>query len=387
MEILSSAFATALSEKLEIQNLLTPLTIDDVIERDILLLSKSSATTEQSVPLLSKLSEDTVDQKARTKRKKDRKECREDRKEKRLTKKSKSPEIKQIVQLTPVPDILNLNDFRDPVSSLKPNGNYGSAHSLYVLANSVPSVLPFFQINGNSLTDLWGRLVSGAITEEESDTSIVLSEAQKKFRLSEMRSRVGYPDDWHLVETKPYNWYDLLSDKHMITLDIDLQNNACEGKGTNFLTIDGMQSLGWKVLDKKGKWTSKPIQRRTKIKKLQVKVLKVDFKRSWFINEIFEREWKVRGLKKGYYSSGDLKENKGTLPLIIDSMLVSTEAIIRGEIDKKDEEIFEEFSSVALGGFVLSRDEKSPQMPSSPQTAFVVGYISRLVPLAPALDG
>lgn len=344
MEVLSSAFAAALSEKLE--------------SRDLLELSAINGAFGRSA-----------------------------KKRKKEPESSATEEIKQIVQLTSMPEILNLSDYRDPVSSLKPNGNYDSAYSLYTLANRVPSVSPYFQESGNLLTHLWANLVHGAEPEVAGNTSVALSEARKKFVLSKKSGMAGYPDDWYLVETKPYNWYDLLSEDYMITLDIDLQNNAGSGNDTKFLTINGMQSLGWSVLGKDGKWSFKPIQRGTEIQKLQVNVLKVDFSRSWLVNEVFERKWKIDGLEKGYYSSGNLKENKGTLPLIMDSMLVSTGAIIHGKISKADEEILEKSSSVALGGFVLDQNEKSSQVSSSPKAAYVVGYISRLIPLAPALDG
>ena len=369
VEVLASAFVAALSEKLEAQNLSKPLAVEDVIDctatTSLFNLSTTNSTVERNTQIEGK------------------------EKRKRILRKSKSSatEIKQIVQLTSMPEILNLSEYRDPISSFKPNGNYDSAYSLYALANRVPSVSPFFQENGHSLADLWGGLVYGAASETIDSTSITLSEAHRKFILSKKSGRAGFPDDWHLVETKPYNWYDLLLEEHMITLDIDLQNNIYSSKDTQFLTIDGMQSLSWMVLNKKGKWSSKPIQRGTKIQKLQVKVLKVDFNRSWLVNEVFERTWKINGLKRGYYSSGNLKGNTGVLPLIVGSMLVSTGTIMHGEISKKDKEVLEGASAVALGGFVLEQNEKSQQEFSLPKTACVVGYISRLVPLAPALDG
>lgn len=296
-----------------------------------------------------------------------------------LLRSARATRVSKIVQLNPFPETLDLNRYREPISSYNPGGDYASAILLSALANRIPSATPFFEDSGNSLTNVWNNLLYAASPQSEQDnyTLRVLTQAQENFTLSKKSGRAGFPDDWYLVETDPYNWYELLSNKaNLIHLDIDLQKDNEESGGTEFLTINGVQSLTWNILGSDGKWRPVPVQTETEIRKIQMDVLLVNFTRKWMSYDVFSTQWKINGLKKGFYSSGELTENEGVFPLIIESMLVGAQTVVDGTIDKKDRQILRQSSPVALGGFVLN----------DATTAHVVGYISRLIPVAPALE-
>ncbi|WP_019539343.1 hypothetical protein [Proteiniphilum acetatigenes] len=297
-----------------------------------------------------------------------------------LLRSARTARVHKIVQLNPFPETLDLKRYREPISSYNPEGDYGPAILLSALANRIPSVTPFFEDSGNSLTNVWNSLLHAAMpqSKEDSYTQRVLTQARENFTLSKKSGRAGFPDDWYLVETDPYNWYDLLSDKaNLIHLDIDLQKNDREENGSmEFLTINGVQSLTWNILGNDGKWKPVPVQPGTEIQKIQMDVLLVNFTRKWMNYDVFSTQWKINGLKKGFYSSGELTENEGIFPLVVESMLVATHTIVDGIIDKKDQMVLAQSPSVSLGGFVLN---------DAPR-AHIAGYISRLIPVAPALE-
>lgn len=121
-------------------------------------------------------------------------------------------------------------------------------------------------------------------------------------------------------------------------------------------------------------------------------VLNVEFVRPWLYRELLDAEWYVRGIKRGYFSTGNVTYNDGILPLITQSMLVGTNLSIEGEFSKKDKEILtdQQEGKLSVGPFVVKFGDASAEIEQtkdllriSSKTTQIMGYISSCVPLCP----
>jgi hypothetical protein len=162
----------------------------------------------------------------------------------------------------------------------------------------------------------------------------------------------------------------------------------------SFVVMDQNTPLIWKVNNQQIEVNINPD---TTLKKIYLRLLKVDFIRPWFEFELFNlNNWKIDGLSQGYYSNGNLSLNNGVFPLIIQSMLIGSQISVEGEFSENEINKLQKHtlagSTISVGSFILNNkgniailDLKDGQITMTSNIKQIVGYLSRLVPLSPSL--
>lgn len=309
-----------------------------------------------------------------------------------------SKTVKTLLQLNATPFVIDVNQYRNPHSGDNPTGDYKAAYKLKLLADAVPLIAADYTDSLQSTEKTWGNIVHYA-TSLSPYTQDLLSASKNDFENFRLSGMGGIPDDWRPVYARPFNWYDIVQDEaNLIPLELDI--TAPDVNSSDFLTVDSSEeALAWKVSDSN---TAKPVQLsmhpESQIKKITVNVLRVDFIRPWINYEILNlRNWRIDGIDKGYYSSGDLGDNDGIFPLITTSMLIGSGIFIEGRFTADDISVLAQSKSannnLSIGSFLINSNEQPVEITRTATGDIqlisnirqIVGYISNLVPLSPGI--
>ncbi|MGH1433316.1 MAG: hypothetical protein ACRBG0_02550 [Lewinella sp.] len=301
--------------------------------------------------------------------------------------------VETFVQFNTIPKIIELEDYADAHSSSNPGGGYQAAYKLFELSDPIPQLKPTFTDSNGSLMSQWDLLVNSAWSENEFTTRMI-SNAQNKFGVAKLQGMGGVPQDWYLINAVPQSWTDLIQDSSNLT-EITLEKD--EESENAFLTMEG-GGLNWVTLDDRGR----PIlasnsSEENNLQKVTMHLFKLDLERPWLDFDLLKRkDWKINGVGRTYFSNGKLKNNRGVLPLIITSLLITAKTKVIGAFEKEKIEQLkkDEYQSVNLGPIALRHGENRPEIEQEDKhgkTAItssviqLVGYISHLTPLSPSL--
>lgn len=304
----------------------------------------------------------------------------------------KSVQLPTLFQLNATPFVIDTQEYDNAQSSANPAGDYKAAYRFSLLADALPLLSPMYLNSLNSLSKTWGRLLQAAQSDNPFTNSLI-EELRTTFKLAKLSGFGGIPEDWYNVVASPSQWCQLLEEEsQLIPLEIDLTGGATEQN--DFLVLNGTTGNNWKFSSVATKEET-ALQASSQITKIKMNVLRVDFYRPWFSYELFSQSWKILGLDKGYYSTGTLTNNNGVLPLIPQSFLVGKAITIEGNLSATDQAIVAQAqqnkTALSLGNFSLQEPQAPLQMRTengkttlSSTSSQIVGYISRLVPTAPA---
>lgn len=302
---------------------------------------------------------------------------------------------KTILQLTSIPLRIDIDKYKNAHSVDNPTGDYKAAYLFTVLANTIPELSAYYNNSPYLITEVWDNIINSA-NSNVSYTNSLLNKAREKFNNSALSGMGGIPDDWYPVYANPSNWYDIIEgESELIKMELDLQSD--ETDSSSFIVINENSPLTWKVTNRNNETSKLNIDSDTKIKKINISVLRVDFIRPWFGFEILDlQNWEIEGLNKGYYSEGKLDQNKGIFPLLTQSVLIGTKVSIESAFSPGDmSEIIkhgEKGGDISLGPFLLNThnqnaviDQTEGKTVISSNIKQVVGYLSHLIPVSPGL--
>ncbi|MFI8379185.1 hypothetical protein [Leeuwenhoekiella sp. NPDC079379] len=302
--------------------------------------------------------------------------------------------VKTILQLNAVPFAIDISQYKNAHSPDNPTGDYKAAYRLSRLADSVPIVTTYYTPSLNSTEKIWENLIYGASTNAKY-TNHLLSKAQQNCDTSKLVDMGGGLSGWLPVYTKPSNWYTLLDDEaNLIDMEIDMVNG--DTSNSDFLIVRGDKAISLDII-KQDSTQKITFHKETQIKKINLKVLCVEFIRPWLDFELFSlKNWKIEGLNSGYYSTGTLTNNQGIFPLVTQSMLIGTKINLEGTFNKNDLELIKsqitKKNHFSIGPFFLNTNNQkatinevgyTTQIKSS--LTQVIGYISNVVPTAPSI--
>lgn len=279
------------------------------------------------------------------------------------------------LQLNRFPVVIDLDNYRNSHSSDNPTGDYRAAYRLYELSDEASQLTTFFE-GAHSVSSVWNAIINSAVTDNEYVRNL-LRQAKDSFRLSRMYGMGGVPEDWYQVNAQPSNWYDLVLDPNNLTR-IEIDSHSME-----FVLCWDMDKDKHELLDPD-----------SSVSRICMDVLNVEFIRPWLCRELLEAEWGISGIKRGYFSSGNMRYNDGVLPLIPQSMLVGTNLSVEGNFSEKDLAVLTNRSigKLSIGPFAVSTgnapveiEQEQTQSRISSKTMQVVGYTSYGVPLCPQI--
>jgi hypothetical protein len=303
--------------------------------------------------------------------------------------------VNTILQLNATPFAIDVDEYKNPHSADNPTGDYKAAYRIYLLADQIPQFAPYYISSLNSVKKVYDNLITSASSQIPYAQNLI-REAQINFRLSKLSGMGGIPDEWYPVYTAPSDWYDIVQDEsNLVNMEIDMIKG--DVKENEFITLNGNSGLSWGVSTPKKKKSIFALNKRTKIRKIGLKILRVDFIRPWFDFELLGlKHWEISGLNKEYFSNGKLENNTGIFPLITQSMLIGSKVSIEGDFHQKDMDIMSEHkrnsNDLSFGPFLLNTGNQPVDVKENKDHTLVtsdikqiVGYISQLIPAAPCL--
>ena len=298
-----------------------------------------------------------------------------------------------VIQLNKIPFLIELNEYRDPETPENPTGNLLATYRLSQLANVVPTFSKLYNPSGLSVEKIWENMIFGA-NAESSFAQMLFSQAQEDFKLAELQEFSSISDSWRPVYPNPWNWTKIIAEGRgleKITLDLSNPENLTDG----FNLIAGDESLSWNTENENSEIEREALADDSQIREIEMKIMRVDFRRGWLDPQLFRLGgWKIDGVSKGFFSSGDLRENQGVLPLLPNSMLVGTHVQVKGRIGSRDERLLRRRArgnrTFSIGPFVLGSQARPPQIRKArgetiieSNNAHIIGMVSSLVPMSP----
>jgi hypothetical protein len=302
---------------------------------------------------------------------------------------------KSILQLNSIPLKIDINKYKNAHSADNPTGDYKAAYLFTILANTIPELSAYYNNSPYLITDIWDNIINSA-NSNVSYTKSLLNKAREKFNNSALSGMGGIPENWYPVYANPSNWYDIVQDdSQLIKLELDLQSD--ETDSSSIIVINDSDKLKWKATNSNNETSHLNIDSDKKIKKIYLSVLRVDFIRPWFGFEILDlQNWEIEGLNQCYYSNGKLDQNKGIFPLLTQSILIGTKVSMESAFSPKDISLLTNHNKsgneISFGPFLFNTPDQNVNINQtegkttiSSNIKQVVGYLSHLIPVSPAL--
>lgn len=289
-------------------------------------------------------------------------------------------DTRPVLQLNALPMTLRPADYANAHSGSNPGGSFTALYSLSSLADAVPCLAEYYSASLNTVSSVYDSLVHGASVKADAPyASAVLARAVKNFDSAEFSNMDGIPGQWYPVYATPADWYNTSDPSRFSDISLDLSGKDQDDSGP-YRIIKGTQSAAGQMINTSNGATA-PVDPATALKTVNFRYLEVQLSRPWLNFEVFNMGgWYVGGQTVGYFSDGCLDNNDGVMPLITTSMLVAINVGVEADWSAKDQQRIDVATSqgngIAVGPFTIN---------AAPSELHVIGWISRLVPLAPQI--
>jgi hypothetical protein len=301
--------------------------------------------------------------------------------------------LKPILQISEVPELIELKDYENSYSLSNQNGSYTNLQNFSRLTNAIPEFTEYYWASSLSLDQLYKTLVQNAAASPDAGAvASVISDARQAFEKAAISSMDGSGISWHPCYADPDNWYS--SDATLLDLDIDFTNEETM-KDKGFAFIGGGSeavptSLNVQTAAAKNFYTIGN-------KHIKIKYQIVHIQRPWLDTQRFSlSNWSVPGFPVAYYSSGSLEGNMGKMALIPTAFILIHQVVMSGEMKDEEQCALEEginaSANVSLGPIQISSGSDSSSLKTTVKDGVVevnghqiLGWISEFVPLSPQL--
>lgn len=288
-----------------------------------------------------------------------------------------------ILQLNALPMTLQPSAYANPHSSANPGGSYSTLNAFSELADSVPVFSEYYSPSLHTVSAVYNNLLRGAsVKPDASYASTVIANASQNVASGGFSNLDGTPGLWYPVYAMPGDWYDTADPGRFSEITLDLSGDGKDDSGP-YRILDGSKNDIAANLIRIGKGDSVQIDPASALKTVTLKYLEVQLNRPWLDFEVFNLGgWFIGGLDAGYFSDGSIDNNQGVMPLITTSLLVAIHVDLAADWSAKDQQFIDDTrrqgDSVAVGPFAINGAASSD--------LHVIGWVSRLVPLAPQIN-
>lgn len=315
-----------------------------------------------------------------------------------------NPQSPPVFQLAEYPLPITPSVYANPVSSSNPSGSYASLYAFRQLIDPIPTFTKYYFASPNSTELVYNNLIHGANAAKSATyTSQVLASAKQTFDISSFAGLDGRVSDWWPVYATPSDWYDVTLASRFVSMDLNLASSEADNNPSILVLNNeqGAEPLSWQLGQASGQTSPVPLDAKTRLQTLHLKYLQVILARPWLDFEVFQLpDWYLSGQSPGYFSSGSPTDNAGVLPLLPTSLIIGLDTTVIADFGQDDQHFLREVqrnnSFLSLGPFLLQPHQpgappraslalNSAGLASAPQSLFVVGWFSALVPRSPGL--
>jgi hypothetical protein len=266
-----------------------------------------------------------------------------------------SAPVKQIIQMSAVPFVFDIDDYRNQWSEINREGDLNKNKLFRDLVDPIPSFITSYQPSQKSFERCYGKLLQGARCTTRA-ASFVFDDAKKQFERSVQSSPGGISGSWHMVKVRNPNWTDFTNARKVTLTMGDVLSSS-------MYNIIGGKSEPLVLFDE-NTTDYDPVKR---INSISFNCIVVELIREWYDPLIWTTPgWTLDDYGKGWISTGECDNNTGIIPLIPSALVIGFETDF--DVEWKTEAN----QNASLGAF-----------PLDPRKAFLVAVISDLVPFAP----
>lgn len=282
-----------------------------------------------------------------------------------------------VLQFGPIPSALDVRNYADARSNIRPNGDILKLFAFRQLVDPVPGFTRFYAPNG-STEQIYQAILEGAtLTADSVFTARLLDTARKQFDVTTFPYTDGSPDRWRPVYAQPDDWYDLSIDGRFQDLAIDLTDQG--GKIGPYAMIGDAAPLEL-AIDGQGPIATAP-DPGTTVHSFRMKYFLVTFRRPWFRSDLFQTNgWLLSRQPSGFCSSGDLSANQGVLPLLPTGMLLGKDVNLDVTWGKTDQA---RLGSPGLQGTRISLGPFRLDLSAPASEVHIIAWTSSLIPFSP----
>ena len=305
--------------------------------------------------------------------------------------------VKPVFQLNALPQPLDPTTFAGAMAPGNPGGALAPLAAFRDLVDPVPAMTRFYSAGAMSTEQAWGNFINGASVKPGAlFSTLALSASQQNFLTYALAGLTPAATSWRPVYSTPDNWWDL--DKQSFT-PVVVDPNAAGGPNGAYATIGAANQaspLQWRD-PRSGKTT--PLASGTTLTAIRFNAFEVVLRRPWLDPSLFNMPAVyLGGEPSGLYSTGQLNDNGGLLPLLSTSFYLATDVEIEADWAAADLKRLQQAQAnhtpLALGAFALAATLGARTTPltlkgdivSSPLPQ-IVAWVSALTPLCPSVGG
>ncbi|UOD30441.1 hypothetical protein INH39_01405 [Massilia violaceinigra] len=288
-----------------------------------------------------------------------------------------------VLQLNALPMTLAPSAYANAHSSANPGGSYSTLNAFSELADSVPVFSEYYSPSLNTVSAVYSNLLRGASVKADAPyAGTVIAKALQNVASGGFSNLDGTPGLWYPVYAIPGDWYDTGDPDRFSDITLDLTGEGKDDSGPYRILEESKNSIAANLI-RIGKGDAVQIDPASALKRVTLKYLEVQLNRPWLDFEVFNLGgWFIGGLDAGYFSDGSIDNNQGVMPLITTSLLVAINVDLAADWSAKDQQFIDDTrrqgDGVAVGPFAINA--------AASTDLHVIGWVSRLVPLAPQID-
>ena len=268
-------------------------------------------------------------------------------------------------------------------------------------ATPPPQVVAAFQALESTQPAEVEAAISAADGAMQSSVVGIFSAARLMYQMTQRGSLFQPGVYWHMCQAMPGNWLDPSAVFAQVTLSSDtLRLNTASKFLASRVAVGGLlrQRLGERAV-----WAPRPLPTEGTRIRISYRFARVEIRRPWLDPSLLSLGgWSMPGRPKHALSTGTLGDNPGLFSLLPTSMIVARDVQVSAQWSKEAvDQIQTTLSSggqVSFGPFALSGASTRPGAARLLKPSFdgltismpqlqLIGWLNRVVPACPPLDG
>lgn len=257
---------------------------------------------------------------------------------------------------------------------------------------------------GTELERAMAALAASGGAGQDHSVAAIFEAARLSFELSKLGSRLEAGSTWHLTLAQPPDWP--ADEAPFVEVDLGTSRGLRLNPASRFKSFGGPGALSAGLWGYRARDTPRrqPIDGASMDLRVHFEFARVAVRRPWLDPSLFSLGgWAMAGRHRHDLSTGSLTGNPGIFPLLPSSIILARNLEISATWSRADSSFIRERlgrQDLTFGPFALAGSYRRPRAQASTNTSAsfdgvnisapglqVIGWMSKLVPACPPLDG
>jgi hypothetical protein len=258
--------------------------------------------------------------------------------------------------------------------------------------------------SGAQIEEAMAALAASEDDGQNNSVAAIFDAARLNFELSKLGSMLGPGYTWHMTLAQPQNWF--TAQAPFFDVDLRSSRGLRIDRESRFRRLGGQAALGsglwgYRAQDKT---LRQPIAQESSDIRVRFRFARINIRRPWLDTSLFSiGGWAMAGRRRNDLSTGSLIGNTGIFPLLPSSIIIARDLQIAATWSQSDASFIRERlhqQDLAFGPFALAGHYRRPGAKAATVTHAtfdgvniiapglqVIGWMSKLVPACPPLNG